>query len=70
MVSSTMFRTVLIGAMFILAHYMQHLDLSVLTIKSHLIQKQQDSLTSYFLSHKDGVLIYSNDAATKGVSFA
>ena len=56
--------------MFILAHYMQHLDLSVLTIKSHLIQKQQDSLTTYFLSHKDGVLIYSNDAAIQGVSFA
>jgi hypothetical protein len=65
-----MFRTIEIGAMFILAHYLQHLDLSVLTIKSHLIQKQQDSLTSYFLSQKDGVLIYSDDATAKGVAFS
>ena len=57
-----MTRTFVIGVMFILAHYLQQLDLSVLTIKSHLIQKQQDSLTSYFLSQKDGVLIYSDDA--------
>jgi hypothetical protein len=56
--------------MFILAHYLQHLDLSVLIIKSHLIQKQQDSLTSYFLSQKDGVLIYSDDATAKGVAFS
>jgi len=56
-----MFRTVEIGAMFILAHYLQHLDLSRLTIKSHLIQKQQDSLSSYFKAHKDGVLIFFND---------
>ena len=61
MVFSTMYRTLIIGAMFILAHYLQHLDLARLTIKSHLIQKQQESLTSYFQAQKDGVLIFFSD---------
>jgi|LauGreDrversion4_2_1035121.scaffolds.fasta_scaffold1575936_1 hypothetical protein len=39
LVFSTMYRTGIIGAMFILAHYLQHLDLCILTIKSYLIQK-------------------------------
>lgn len=61
LVFTTMFRTIEIGVVFIMAHYLQHLDLSRLTIKSHLIQKQQDSLSSYFLANKDGVIIFFND---------
>jgi len=68
LVSSTMFRTFTIGAMFILAHYLQHLDLSRLTIKTHLIKKEQDSLSSYFEANKDGVLIYFNKSEPKNAS--
>lgn len=48
--------------MFILAHYLQHLDICRLTIKTHLIQKQQESLSSYFKTQKDGVLIFFNES--------
>ena len=54
--------------MFILAHYLQHLDLSRLTIKTHLIKKEQDSLSSYFEANKDGVLIYFNKSEPKNAS--
>ena len=63
-----MFRTLIIGAMFILAHYLQQLDMSRLIINNHLIQKQQDSLSSYFKAKKDGVIIFYNDAKQKGIN--
>ncbi len=47
--------------MFIVAHYLQQLDLSRLIVVQNLIQRCQDSLQSYFLSQKDGVIIYFND---------
>ena len=65
MVFSTMYRTFLIAAMFIFASYLQNLDISRLIIKSHLIKKQQEDLSTHFQAQKDGMLIFYNDVKSK-----
>lgn len=56
----------LVGATFICAHYLQQLDISRLTIQKHMIKKQQQQLTTYFKSQKDGILIYQTHVLEDG----
>ena len=58
----------LVGATFICAHYLQQLDISRLTIQKHMIKKQQQQLTAYFKSQKDGILIYQTHVMEDGDS--
>ena len=58
----------LVGATFIIAHYLQQLDISRLTIQKHMIKKQQQQLTAYFKSQKDGILIYQTHVMEDGDS--
>lgn len=58
----------LVGATFICAHYLQQLDISRLTIQKHMIKKQQQQLTAYFKSQKDGILIYQTHVIEDGDS--
>ena len=58
----------LVGATFICAHYLQQLDISRLTSQKHMIKKQQQQLTAYFKSQKDGILIYQTHVMEDGDS--
>jgi len=55
---------ILVGAMFVCAHYIQQLDISRLTIQKHMIKKQQQQLNVFFQSQKDGIIIYELEEET------
>ena len=60
-----MIRAVIISSPLLLLKYLQQLDVSQLIIKKWTSQKQEGQLSDYFLSQKEGVIIYELDKKFK-----